>query len=283
MTDRGPRAAQGSFRQAPAPERAGPRTITEDMRVDAGHSGKFLRLFGSIWMGVSAFVAVALGLTSVAAVGHPSGAQTRFMGLAMGGLFFLAGAAVYGIGELLRARTLAVFERGVEVQATVTKVFLDYRVRMNKKNPWRVVYRYRTEKGDRTGVATYWTDERPDAEEGDELTALYLPESPGRTILWSRLSVGGKAAKKTGVRLEEFADDAANASATPAATTVAGGLAEENSSAAAAQDAIAEAEAHAELEAVAAELIDRAEAAKIAEPRDDRDSDAKGSTNRSGV
>lgn len=269
-------AGRGSFRQAPAPERAGPRTITEDMLVDANHSGKFLRLFGSISMGVAAFNAVALSIASVGMVAHASGAHMRLLGLAIGGAFFLAGAAIYGLGVLLRKRTLAVFERGVEVQATVTKVFLDYRVRMNKKNPWRVVYRYRTEVGERTGVATFWTDERPAAEVGDELTALYLRESPGRTVLWSRISLAAKPAKKTGVRLEEFTE-------APSATEVAPGSTDVDPATNTSRDALAEAEAHAELEAVATQLMDRADAAKIAEPRGDRDSDAKGSAKRSGA
>lgn len=179
-----------AFRDAPTPEARGTRTLTADMRADANHSGKFLRLFGGIWMGVSVLVAVLMALIG-RGVQFRNQASFNGGGLAIGGLSLLAGAVVYLVGMWLRARTLAVFERGVEVRAIVTKVFLDYRVRMNKKNPWRVVYRYATPTGERTGTATYWTDDRPDAEVGDELTAVYLPESPGRTILWSRIAVGG--------------------------------------------------------------------------------------------
>lgn len=239
------------FRGAPAKEPEGPREITEDMRADADHAGRFLRLFGSIWMGVSAFTAVGLGLAAVATAKDPqTGANVRFLGLALGGCFFVFGLLVWLAGATLRRRALEVFERGLEARAVITEIFHDRRVRMNRKHPWRVRYSYLADGKTRTGTATFWTDHRPEGEVGDEVVALYVPGSPSRTVLWSRLGL----APSPRLRLDTGSSSAAES----------GEL-----------DAIAEDAALLESESSAER------AANISDPLGDRDSDAKGSTSRS--
>lgn len=241
------------FRGSPTRGATGPREVTADMRADADHSGRFLRLFGAIWMGVCALVAVLTGVTSAIT-------QGSFIGFSLGGGMLALGLLAYLLGFALRRRSLAVFERGVEARAVITEVFHDFRVRMNGKHPWRVRYRYAADGAERIGTATFWTDHRPEAEVGDEVTALYLPGSPSRTVLWSRLGVWPPAE-----RIRVAASNAPRIRVAERGDTESSGDA----------DAIAE-----EAAAAAAEA-ESERAAKIAEHPDDRDSDAKGSDVRS--
>lgn len=237
------------FRAAPSTRAVGPREITPDMRADADHAGRFLRLFGMIFTWVLIFT---LGILT--AMMARKGDFSPWL-IGAGGV--TASMLVYLWGVLLRRRALQVFRHGAEARAVITEVFQDYRVRMNKKHPWRIRYRYTADGIERVGTATYWTDHRPDGEVGDEVTALYIPGSPSRTVLWSRLGVP-PSPERARVAVEQ----------TPRTRVVQQPIAENDGE----TDAIAEEMALAEA------AVQPARAAKIAGRPGDRDSDAKGST-----
>ncbi|MFO0617887.1 MAG: hypothetical protein U0414_35175 [Polyangiaceae bacterium] len=244
----------GGFRDGPPAPNDSRRELTPDMRLDADHAGRFLRLFGSIWMAVGALVAVTFGI--VAMIAMQGNAWARLGAFLLAASFFLVGFGTHAIGGWMRRRVLDVFERGTEVRATITAVVLDRRVRMNQRHPWRVHYQYEAEGRVRSGVATFWTDQRPEAEVGDEVSALYVPGSASRSVLWSRLSVATKgspaATTERRVRVE------------PSALPVR----EESSGA-------PDRELRDELASDSASGT--ADPAKIAMERDDPDTDAKGS------
>lgn len=157
-----------------------PRQLTPDARRDAAVQGRFLRLFGGIWAMVGGGLCLFFTIIQLASSGP-------LIGTAMGGVFGLFGALLYFLGRAKERVALHVFRDGVETTGTVTKVFQDFRMRVNKQNPWRVLYEFTGPDGrPTTGTATFW-GERPNATQNDRVVLLYDPNVPSRSVLWTRL------------------------------------------------------------------------------------------------
>lgn len=153
------------------------------MRRDASEHGRFLRLFGAIWAGVAGGVALLNLLLSV--VGTPA----MSLGALLGGAFALCGSLLWLVGRWQQAAAESLFRDGVEVSGVVKEVFRDVRVRMNGRNPWRVVYEIEGPDGRPSrGTATFWDDEAPHATAGQRVIALCDRQKPSRSVLWTRLA-----------------------------------------------------------------------------------------------
>lgn len=157
-----------------------PRQLTPDARRDAALHGRFLRIFGGIWALVGGFICLFFTLIKLAISGP-------LIGSAIGGVFGLVGALLYYLGRVKEREALHVFCEGAEATGTVTKVFQDFRVRVNKQHPWRVVYEFSGPDGRPVmGTASFWGT-RPNASPNDRVVLLYDPQAPSRSVLWTRL------------------------------------------------------------------------------------------------
>jgi hypothetical protein len=178
------------FRTLPATAPPAPRVLSADMRADAAVFGRFLRLFGGIW----AFIGWSLAfLFSLLAIELPH----LGWGSVLAGAFGVAGLLLWMIGRAQRALAERVFRDGAEVSGEVVRVFRDHAVRMNGKNPFRVVYTFMAEGKPRSGTATFWDDEPPRVEVGERVTILHAPSSPSRSVLWTRIERGSAPAVTT--------------------------------------------------------------------------------------
>lgn len=157
-----------------------PRELTPDARRDAAVHGRFLRLFGGIWALVGGSLSALFTLMALFLRGS-------LIGTLIGAAFGLVGLGLYYLGRVKQREALHVFREGVETTGVVTKVFKDFRVRVNRQHPWRVVYELHGPDGQPvSGTATFWGD-RPNAREDDRVVVLYDPQAPWRSVLWTRL------------------------------------------------------------------------------------------------
>lgn len=199
------------FRVAPQLAPSPPRALSPDIVADASAHGRFLRLFGAIWALVGLPLLILSGVA--AAVGAASGGfGMPWWTTAPGGLFAFAGALLWGLGKRQQARALRVFRDGHEASGEVVEVFLDRRVRMNRRHPWRVVYAFTTPSGAARGSATSW-GERPRLAEGDRVTVLYAPGDPAESVLWTRFEPSSSQARFAEARdgAEAIGDEEAEA------------------------------------------------------------------------
>ena len=171
-----------TFRSSSGEVPAPPRAITPDMERDAARQGRFLRLFGGIWAGVGwALAGLFLVLSVVTTPGF-------WMGGLLGAVFGCAGIVLFSLGFRQQRSAREVFRSGIEAQAEVVEVFLDRRLRVNRRHPWRVVYELRAQDGAAArGSALFWSPHPPNARPGQRVIALHDRADPSRSVLWSRL------------------------------------------------------------------------------------------------
>lgn len=170
-----------SFRRPSQEVPPAPRDLTAEMRRDAAVSGKFLRMFGGIWAGVAGLVALVFAVLSV-------GDAKLALAVVLCAVFGSAGLLLWLLGSWMRGRAADVFKNGVEARGEIVDVFRDYMVRMNGQHPWRVKYTFISSTGEPTnGTATFWQEDRPRGEKGQRVVLLHHPDSPARSVLWTRL------------------------------------------------------------------------------------------------
>lgn len=163
------------FRQGASRSPELPRELTPDMRADAEHAGKFLRLFGGLW----AVIGAVVGAVLTASLGSVTP-------LAACGFFAVAGTVLYVLGVQLRRTRLELFRTGQEHDGRVESVHHDRNVRMNGRHPYRVRYRFVVDGVEREGTDTFWTDQPPAVKPGERVAIL---SGPGGTALFTRVNL----------------------------------------------------------------------------------------------
>lgn len=142
--------------------------------------GAFLRLFGGIWAGVTAALALVFAMIFATT---PSPASPA-VALA---LSTLVGLLLYAIGQWQRAQALTVFRNGVEVSAKTLAVERNYKVRMNGRHPWRLRYRFEVDGAVHETAVHYWTVRPPTTKPGERIVVLHDPKNPSHSVIWTNL------------------------------------------------------------------------------------------------
>jgi Protein of unknown function (DUF3592) len=170
------------FRDLPKRAPPAPRAVTPDMVLDTDPAGRFLRRFGAIWAGVG--FGIALPAAALAGI---LGTMAPLLGTTIGGVFGIAGSLLLAYGWWRRARAIRVFRDGVEAEGEIVSVGVNTHVRMNRKHPWRIVYRFMAGGRPVEGVATSWAAERPEVAAGNQVIVLHDAKHPGRSVIWNRV------------------------------------------------------------------------------------------------
>jgi hypothetical protein len=161
-------------------------SLTRDYFASAtGIVGLVLTILGIVFVAVGS--AFALGALASAGASVPPSATSALFGIA--GLFLLVGAGAGGAGILLGARRVSIVRRlarlrehGQLTEATIVDVRQDYRVRVNRRYPWRVTYRYRVGSVEHEASDRVW--ERPASlVQGATVAVVYDRDDPSRSVL----------------------------------------------------------------------------------------------------
>ena len=122
---------------------------------------------------------VVLAVGAAVASGADAHEGVRYSLWSVAIVFLVAGALIGIVGAWLWSRRLAAireWERlqreGMETEGVILEVALDYRVRVNRKHPWRVRYEYQAGGSPYVGSEITW--EKPDAyEPGAKVAVVY--------------------------------------------------------------------------------------------------------------
>lgn len=158
------------------------------------------REFLSSVKGIVALVLTILGavfllvgaVSGIAAAGAQAAGAPGAVGLGVGAFaatFLVTGAVLAAVGLALgkwRATELRAREQlrshGVTCEGVVIDIAQDFRVRVNRKHPWRVRYRYEVGGVQHEGADT--SMDRPvGLEAGDAVGLVYDAKDPGRSAL----------------------------------------------------------------------------------------------------
>ncbi len=155
-----------------------PRSVPQRRVRDQDVQALFLLLFGGILGGVGTLVGgtfTLLGALAVLPVFLPIGLG---IWLVMGGIGGLL--ARRGIRRLRAVRR--VWEQGEVVTGQVLEAGWDRSVRVNRRSPVRVRYRYAVLGSPYEGVGHAWEDRLSQLPVGTEITLLVDPQEPQRSI-----------------------------------------------------------------------------------------------------
>jgi hypothetical protein len=169
------------FREKPKRLPDPPRALTSDIEQDTQSLGRMFRIFGLVWGSIG--VAGLFVLAVLAAVQPAVSSALVFPALSA-----MAGGALLFVAWWKRARARRIFRDGIEAEGEVVSVGYDYRVRVNGKNPWRVIYRFQVGGRSYEGSYSCWTDAPPTVKPGDPVVILHDEGSPSANVLWTRVA-----------------------------------------------------------------------------------------------
>jgi hypothetical protein len=134
----------------------------------------FFRLFGVLFGGFPLVVLVGL-----LASGIPDPAMLFI------GLFPAIGGTLAAIGFTRASRLKRLYRHGRAVEAVVTEVDIDTRLKVNGRSPYRATFRYKTPDGITRETSASRMKMRPDLRvPGARVWALYDDKKPERATLW---------------------------------------------------------------------------------------------------
>lgn len=157
--------------EAPPPT---PRKVPWGMVGRADPIAGFFRLFGVLFGGFPLIVLIGL-----LASGIPDPAMLLI------GLFPAIGGTLAAIGFTRASRLKRLYRHGRAVEAVVTEVDIDTRLKVNGRSPYRATFRYKTPDGVTRESSASRMRMRPDLRvPGARVWALYDEARPGRATLW---------------------------------------------------------------------------------------------------
>ncbi len=98
--------------------------------------------------------------------------------------FPLIGAPMWYFGWKKAARRLLALERGIPATARVLEVWRDTSLRINGRNPWRIVYEYDAAEGARESWAHAWDSAHGRRQPGERFWVVYLPGDTESSAPW---------------------------------------------------------------------------------------------------
>jgi hypothetical protein len=170
-------AMSDAFRQMQLTAPPPPRELTPELTADAARNGRFLRLFGAIWLAVGGGLTTLFGILGVTVL------HALSLGCLLSGAFAVAGGVIFGLGKRAQARALSTYRDGIETEGEVNEVYLQQNVRINGRSPWRVNYTFMADDQPVRGAATFWAE--PDVDRGARVVVLYKRDDPGASVLWT--------------------------------------------------------------------------------------------------
>lgn len=157
--------------EAPPPT---PRKVPWGMVGRADPIAGFFRMFGVLFGGFPLIVLIGL-----LASGIPDPAMLFI------GLFPAIGGTLAAIGFTRASRLKRLYRHGRAVEAVVTEVDIDTRLKVNGRSPYRATFRYKTPDGVTRETSASRMRMRPDLRvPGARVWALYDEARPDRATLW---------------------------------------------------------------------------------------------------
>ena len=151
-----------------------PRKVPWGMVGRADPIAGFFRLFGVLFGGFPLVVLIGL-----LASGIPDPAMLFI------GLFPAIGGTLAAIGFTRASRLKRLYRHGRAVEAVVTEVDIDTRLKVNGRSPYRATFRYKTPDGVTRETSASRMKMRPDLRvPGARVWALYDEKKPERATLW---------------------------------------------------------------------------------------------------
>lgn len=169
----GETAASPTSREETIPPPPAPRPI----------SGKYVwRLFFTDTWGIFALIFGMLGaIFSLVGAGLTLAIVTAFVGIPflLIGLAFLVAALAAGAWRYHHARqVVSVLRSGESTRGQITDVQKDYSVRVNRKHPWVIRYRFQVNGQDYEGKVRTLNPVGANLQTGSMVSILYLPDAP---------------------------------------------------------------------------------------------------------
>jgi len=98
--------------------------------------------------------------------------------------FFIFGAILFFRGFLKAQQTLSILRDGQAALGEITDISLNYRVRINKRHPWIIQYKFKVLGSDYHDKLSTLSQPDSDHEPGKAVYVLYQPDDPQKNTLY---------------------------------------------------------------------------------------------------